>query len=96
MSFNKEKTNNFWNNINGEMKVFVNEYNGKLLCATNVVTKQNEEWFRFYIDVNFPKDNRPTEKGMYTIKINRGFISCYATKDGEVKPRIFIQDFDVL
>lgn len=86
-----------WTNISGNMTLFANEYDGRIYCSTSVSRKIDEnEYTNYYINVNLPKGQEPGEKGTYKINVKKGFISCYADRDGNPRLNIVVQEFDVI
>ena len=86
-----------WTDVKGVMTLFANEYNGKMFLSTSVSRKVDEnEYTNFYINVNLPKGQEPEEKGTYKINVKKGFLSCYATKDGDAKLNVVVQEFEII
>lgn len=94
---NKGTNEKRWTDISGVMNLYTNEVGNRLLLSTSISRKVDEnEYTNLYCNVSLPRGTEPQEKGKYKINVKKGFISCYADKNGDVKMRIIVQEFDVI
>lgn len=71
------------------MKVFKTRYG----WSTKIYNKYNDVESTMYMDVQFKKGEEPTGNKA-TIDIKKFFMSCYSLKDGTVKPKIIITEYE--
>ena len=77
--------------------IYAKEFNGKTHYRAGLANKlQNGEYDRAYIDVRFPKGTQLENKTK--IKIKKGFLSFYNTKNSEDKTHtlwyIVVQEYE--
>ena len=81
--------------IKGKTRIFKNETNGSIWYNTSIANKLQDGNYEYMsINVQFPKDTEIENKT--TIDITKGFISFYKDKNGMPKPKIIVQEWNVI
>lgn len=84
-----------WNDINGKMRVFKKEFEGRTSYSTSLSNKKEDGTYEnMYLTVQFKKDNQPNvgEKGL-DINIKNGFVSFFKTNDGNTRLKLVITEY---
>lgn len=89
-----------WKDISGRMSVYGNVFNGKngskrMAYSTTLSCSDEGDWYNFYFDVKFRKDEAPGVQGAFDIIVKEGFLKLNVSKSGELYPAIMILDYDV-
>ena len=75
--------------------IYAKEFDGKMRYSTAIVKKNNDNKYdRAYLEAKFQKGVQLENKTK--IKINKGFMSFYKSKEGKDVFYLMIQEFEVL
>ena len=89
---NKKSTKDLLS-LSGRMRV----YRGMYGFSTSFGKKnEDDEFINAYMNVNFKKNQEPdcNKKESVEIDVIHGFISCYETSSGDIKPVIWVTEYD--
>lgn len=79
-------------NISGKMKIFRNEFNGRVFYTTSLTNKlENGNYEYMNVAVQFPKDTVIENKT--DIDVIKGFMTFFKDKNGIEKPKAVIQEW---
>jgi len=81
-------------NISGKCKLFRNDYENGISYSTTISNKNIEgKYENMYVTVQMPKGTNLENKT--TIDITNGFLSNYKDKNGLMKIKLVVLDYDI-
>lgn len=73
----------------------INVRKGEYGWSTRIKNVQNDEEVIMYMNIQFAKCDAPTDEALQ-INVKDCFMSCYMTRDEDVKPKLIVMDYEVL